>query len=95
LKLILFNKIFGAVSITNESSTAFLSVNTSSAAVGLATGSRLISEEWLIVGFKASLLTSNEGFGSGGSLILFLPLWQTLLNYKSTCIRVWLELNLF
>jgi hypothetical protein len=30
----------GAVSITNESSTAFLSVNTSSTAVGLATGSR-------------------------------------------------------
>jgi hypothetical protein len=41
---------------------------------GLETGSRLISEEWLIVGFKASLSTSYEGFGSGGSIILFRPL---------------------
>jgi hypothetical protein len=27
------------------------------------TGSRLISDEWLIVGFKASLSTSYFGFG--------------------------------
>jgi hypothetical protein len=39
------------------------------------TGSRLISDEWLIVGFKASLSTSYfEGFGMGGCITSFRPL---------------------
>jgi hypothetical protein len=38
------------------------------------TGSRLISDEWLIVGFKASLSTSYfEGFGIQ-DVLLFRPL---------------------
>jgi hypothetical protein len=36
------------------------------------TGSRLISDEWLIVGFKASLSTSYfEGFGIQGMYYFF------------------------
>lgn len=47
--------------MTNESSTAFLSVRISLTGFAFETGSRLISDEWLIVGFKDSLSTSYFG----------------------------------
>jgi hypothetical protein len=49
-----------------------LHLSVSSTGFTFETGSRLISDEWLIVGFKASLSTSYfEGFGMQDVLLLF------------------------
>jgi hypothetical protein len=49
----------------------FLSVRISSTGFTFETGSRLISDEWLIVGFKASLSTSYFRFWNTGDYYLF------------------------